>query len=251
MRLHRGVPETTAPCSCKTRRPGRRGRGGGSKEARAGQRRGDSAWSNRTRTQRRVVEGKEGKKEAGRSHRKSQSQPPPHPLQWDRPATASCPGSASQLQPEGKSEPPAAAAPQERIARPGSATPGPQFCRPHASSPPPDAAPQELARREDPSRSSPGCPAAAVRGLGASAPPLAAEAPPAPPPDAPPARKPPRLAPRPCASGHAPRCQVTPRAGGGRAFLRDSLRVVVQYPQHWKDVPPSRSCPDNECAFPP
>ncbi|XP_044914596.1 proline-rich protein 2-like [Felis catus] len=152
--------------------------------------------------------------------------PPPR---WDRPATASCQGSASQLQPEEKSEPPLQLRRDQPLG-PGSPGPGPPFCSPASlltrtlhlqgslaagtgpapapaagppQPPPPSARFQIEIPWLGPSEDSERQPR-----------PLAAEAPPAPPPDAPPARKPPRASPR-------PRPQATPP---GRPFPRDSPR---------------------------
>ncbi|XP_068406925.1 basic salivary proline-rich protein 3-like [Eschrichtius robustus] len=87
----------------------------------------DPAWSNnRTRSA-----GRERVGEETGTRRKPQSRPP-SPSWWNRPATASCPGSASQLQPQEKSET------QGPDARPGIPRPGPAI--PQLRTPPyPDA----------------------------------------------------------------------------------------------------------------
>lgn len=167
--------------------------------------------------------------------------PPPR---WDRPATASCQGSASQLQPEEKSEPPLQLRRDQPLG-PGSPGPGPPFCSPASlltrtlhlqgslaagtgpapapaagppQPPPPSARFQIEIPWLGPSEDSERQPR-----------PLAAEAPPAPPPDAPPARKPPRASPR-------PRPQATPP---GRPFPRDSPRAVARVPGLERSVSPA------------
>ena len=169
----------------------------------------DPAWSNnRTRSA-----GRERVGEETGSRRKPQSRPP-SPSWWNRPATASCPGSASQLQPQEKSET------QGPDARPGIPRPGPAI--PQRRTPPyPDAALRSSLAAGTPSSFSvsrrPQHPPPPSRRFQIEIPwlrpsedsarqprPLAAEAPPAPPPDAHRVRKPPRAATRPLCPGHAP-----------------------------------------------
>lgn len=131
----------SSPYSYLTRLP-RRGRWGTAVEPGSG----DPAWSNRTRSLR--WDWRRGER---RSRRKPQSRPP-SPSRRGRPATVSCLGSASQMQPEEKSASPGSPAATRRSAR----TPPPRPRHPpapHASLP--GRRTQELACRGDASRFGP------------------------------------------------------------------------------------------------
>lgn len=189
--------------------------------------------------------GRDGeKRREGAAENPVAGRPPPR---WDRPATASCQGSASQLQPEEKSQPLLQLS-RDWPTSPGSPGPGPPFRSPanlltlHCTSRGSLAAgtgpaPAPAARPPHPPPPSAGF-QIEIPWLGPSEDsalqprPLAAEAPPAPPPDAPPARKPPRAAPR-------PPSQATPP---GRAFPRD-WPPRSPGTQSWKDASGDQSCP--------